>query len=169
MDRRGEIKKSANKLEKQLADYLGGWRIPASGSIDCMKGDIDWGNYLIDSKNTEKSTIPLLAKDLGKIFKEGREADKTGHLILSFLEEDYHWAVVPKVDCDFESYEQTVLANKSKSISKSLLATLERKSFKAGKIPSIKVHFKNMLLGVPRVWLILPLKNYKNIFGVDNE
>lgn len=160
-EERSAQKLRANKLETWLAEELGGRRVKQSGALDCWKGDVELDEYLIDSKNTIKSSIPLKALDLAKIHREAREANRTGHLILTFYEDDYHWAVVPARDCDFESREKPSLADKSKSISVFELRSLEKQCKKKGTKPSIKIFFKSIKLGVPREWLIIPLEFYK--------
>lgn len=160
----GKIKKDANKLEKELASFLGGQRVPASGAIKSMKGDIRTDQFLLDSKNTEKNTIILSSADLVKIYKEAGEAGKTGHLVLTFLEHSEHWAVVPYKDVDFDSTEVTLLAKGSKGISRSVLSSATKKAIKAKKEPSIKITFEKMQLGVPRTWLIIPIEKYKQEF-----
>ena len=155
----------ANELEQWLADYLEGYRVPASGALSSQKGDVIWSEYLVDSKNTEKSTIPLKTLDLIKISREGREAGKTGHLILTFLEKDEHWAVVPEIDCNFESLEETLTVEaKSVRISSTFLTAITRKAKKKNVIPSVYLEFSQMKLGTPRRWLIIPLSNYKELF-----
>lgn len=168
-ERRGEIKKAANKLEKWLANYLDGRRVVGSGNLDSWKGDVEWSEYLVDSKNTEKNSITLSMGDLTKIFKEGRQAARTGHLILTFVEKDSHWGVVPYVDCEFESYEQPVWAKASKKITISQLIGMTRKADKQDKIPSLLVTFERPRIGIPNKWLILPLEIYRKKFGEVNE
>lgn len=166
-EQRSEQKKRANKLEYWLAEYLGGRRVPASGALDSWKGDVELDEILIDSKHTVKSSITLKAMDLCKIHREAREADRDGHIILTFYNEDTHWAVVPKRDCDFESREKLSLAGKSKLITIHELTSLEKQCFKKSTNPSIRIHFDSIKLGVPREWLIIPIKFYKE--NVLNE
>ena len=160
-EERSEQKKRANKLETWLAKELGGRRVKQSGALDCWKGDVELEEYLLDSKNTVKSSIPLKAVDLAKIHREAREANRTGHLILTFYENDEHWVVVPKRDCEFQSREKPALADKSKSISLFELTSLKKQCAKKGTNPSISIFFKSIKLGVPREWLIIPLEFYK--------
>lgn len=161
--RRGQIKKTADMLEKRLAKDLEGMRVPGSGNMQSFKGDVQTDVYLIDSKNTEKSSISLKASDLVKINMEARESDRRGHIILTFLP-DTHYAVVPKRDCFFESLEETLVVKQSKTLSKSHLSSLTKRAAKKGIIPSIFVHFEKIALGCPRDWLIIPYNVYKEQF-----
>jgi len=163
MSTSGERKKTANSLEKDLARELGGRRVPASGAIAHLPGDIYTDEFLIDSKNTEKNTIPLKVVDLAKIHREARDGDKLGHLILTFIEHDIHWAVVPEKYTKIEGYVFELLAKKQKGISRSYLASCKNKARKKGKYPVIRVFFETVPLGVPRTWLIIPLEQYKEL------
>lgn len=171
---RGEIKKTADRLEKWLAKYLEGYRIPGSGSIESFKGDVQWGEYLVDSKNTVKASQSLLGTDLTKITSEGRGAGRTGHLILSYLTNGItgdHWAVVPYDAFEEmpETTEEEVLAQGSKQIGVSYLKSVKKRAFRKGKVPSIKIHFSKIALGTPREWLIIPLEFYRDHFGDNFE
>lgn len=160
----GERKKRANKLEKDLARMLDISRVPASGAIGHLKGDLVCKDYLIDSKNTEKNTISLTLVDLIKIYREGSQVNRRGHLILTFWEHDSHWAVVPERDLDGEFFVANIVANKSKSISHSYLLTNSKKASKKGLDLKVLVHFKTVPLGIPNKWSIISLKNYKETF-----
>ena len=164
MSRRGQIKKTADKLEKKLAKELGGKRVSRSGAGSGWKGDVETLNFLFDSKNTEKSTIQIKAADLIKIRQEAKEANRQGVLILTFLP-DKHYFVIPQFDCDFESLEQIMLAKSQKTISKSNLSSMEKRSFKKGVIPSFLVEFEKMPLGTPRKYLIINEETFIEYFG----
>jgi nitrogen regulatory protein PII len=166
--RRGDIKKTANALEKALAKELGCGRVPGSGSIMGYKGDIQSDNYLIDSKNTEKSVIVLKKQDLIKITEEGREAARVGHLILTFLP-DQHYAVVPKSHCLFDSTEEPIVLKSTKSISKTHLSSLSKRAFKSKTIPSLSITFHKPALGTYRDWLLIPFDVYKEHFFNSEE
>jgi hypothetical protein len=168
MSRRGEIKKTANSLEKKLAKELGMQRVPGSGMLAGWKGDIQSEEYLLDSKNTEKKVISLKSSDLSKITSEARDANRIGHLILTFLPDD-HYAVVPAIDCDFESAEVEMSANKSKEISLSALRTIFKKCEKKKLVPSIKITFETICYGTPKDWLIIPINIYSKEFCGEQE
>lgn len=163
-EKRSQIKKTANMLERTLARELNCRRIPMSGAIPSWKGDLESDRYLIDSKNTEKPMVLILASDLAKINTEAREAGKeAGHLILTFLP-DYHFAVVPTIDCDFDSTQEYTVAGKSHRISKSILKSMVRRGKNKNAIPSFRIVFEKMRLGCPKDWLVIPLEIYKEHF-----
>lgn len=168
MPDRGEIKKTANKLEKEIAKDLGARRVPGSGMLTGWKGDIESEDYLLDSKNTEKKIIQLKAEDLSKITKEARNAGRIGHLVLTFLP-DKHYAVVPYMDCDFDSFCDHLTVQRTKSVSLSMLTSMEKRATKAEKIPSILVFFDKISFGTPKEWLIIPFQVYKEQFFPEEE
>jgi hypothetical protein len=160
-DRRGEIKKTANALEKKLAKDLGIRRISGSGSIVSWKGDLESPSYLIDSKNTETPIITIQSADLAKITREAREAGKImGHLILTFLPY-YNWALVPYINIEFESTEEYIECKGSKKISKSQLMSAEKRALKKNKPPSILFFFEKLKFGTPNKWLLIPMSIYE--------
>lgn len=173
-EQRSQQKKTANKLEKWLAKYLDGRRIINSGAIEVMKGDVQWSEYLVDSKNTSKLTQTLVGTDLTKITSEGRGDNKTGHLILSYLTDGIsgdHWAVVPYDTYSEmpETTEEEMQARSSKQIGVSLLKSIKKRAQRKGMVPSIKIHFERIALGTPREWLIIPLDFYRDYFGDVDE
>ena len=169
MDRRGEIKKTANKLEKTLAKEVGGRRVPGSGMLSGWKGDVETKDYLIDSKNTEKSTIALKSQDLAKITAEARDAGgKRGHLILTFLP-NTHYAVVPRIDCDFEISGEVIECKKSKTLSKSQLSSTVKRKTKEGVAPCLVFYFEKIMFGTPKEWCLMPMEMYLEEFIGDSE
>jgi hypothetical protein len=70
------MKARVNKHEKDIADDLGGYRQPASGALEGMKGDVKLENFLIDSKETETNSLILSSKELTKITREARECGR---------------------------------------------------------------------------------------------
>lgn len=159
---KSEQKKRANKLEKDLAKTLGGRRVPMSGGMQSWKGDVENAKYLYDSKHTLKPIISLLAKDLTKITREAREADKdAGHLILTFFEDNAHYAVVPYIDVDFESTEEPFIAKGSIKIGITHLRGVAKRGLRKGKTPSVLVEFEKIAFGTQRRWLIITLDTYK--------
>lgn len=67
-----------NRKEKEIANVLGGFRQPASGALDHRKGDVSISSpslfqgqsFLLDSKQSEGSSILLSGKDITKICRE---------------------------------------------------------------------------------------------------
>jgi len=76
------VKAKANATEKKLAKDVGGYRQPASGALDGMKGDVVMDEYLLDSKETGAKSIIVSSKDLNKVSKEAREMGRTPALVL---------------------------------------------------------------------------------------
>jgi len=167
---KSEQKKTANSLEYWLAEYLNARRVPASGALSSWKGDIESKKYLIDSKNTIKTVISVLGSDLSKITREGREANRTGHLVISFLEDGIkgvHYAVVPYNSEELDDYDvkpEKMIAEGSKKITKLFMTGLCKRAKKLDKIPTLLIEFNKITFGTPRKWLILPIENYKEIF-----
>lgn len=80
------VKAKANKTEKVLAKKLGGFRQPASGAIEGMKGDVVTKSYLYDSKETKHMSISLSYDMLQKLILEAYDADKDPVLVLTYNE-----------------------------------------------------------------------------------
>jgi hypothetical protein len=66
-----------------LAKKLNGRRVPASGAIDGMKGDVETDDFLLDSKHSGKGSIVVSGTQLSKANKEARKQGKKPALILS--------------------------------------------------------------------------------------
>ena len=93
------MKARVNKHEKDLADDLGGYRQPASGALEGMKGDIRLDTFLLDSKETETGTLILSVKEFTKITREARECGREPGLIATLhklpVTVSKEWAVIP--------------------------------------------------------------------------
>lgn len=76
------VKSQSLRSEKRLAKRLGGFRTPASGAI--IKGDIRTAAYLIEQKDTSKSSFHLTTQILMKLCKEAYSAGKKPMLIVQF-------------------------------------------------------------------------------------
>ena len=171
---KSQQKKTANKLEKWLADQLGGRRVPASGALQSWKGDVELPEILIDSKYTLKTLINLLGNDLSKVTYEARQANRDGHLILSFLRHGIigeHWAVVPyyKDEILFENSPEIVPAKSNKKIGLSFLKGVSLRASKKNVEPSVLVEFSDLAFGTPRSWIIFPFDLYKTHYGANND
>lgn len=85
--------------EKKMAADLGGVRVPNSGAIDGLKGDVQAGDFLIDSKETGSRSLVVSGKMLSKISREARESGKQPALVLTMgqvpLGVSKQWALVP--------------------------------------------------------------------------
>jgi hypothetical protein len=93
------MKARVNQHEKDLAVELGGFRQPASGAFEGMKGDIKLDTFLLDSKETETGTLILSVKELTKITREARECGREPGLIVTIhrlpVTVSKEWAVIP--------------------------------------------------------------------------
>ncbi len=93
------VKAKANETERRLAQDLGGHRVPASGAVDGMKGDVTTKDFLIDSKETGSKSIIISATQLNKISKEAREVGKNPALQIQLgqvqLGTSRQWVMIP--------------------------------------------------------------------------
>lgn len=93
------MKARVNQHEKDLADRLGGFRQPASGALEGMKGDIKLDTFLLDSKETDTNSLILSTKELTKITREARECGREPALIVTIhrlpVTVSKEWAVIP--------------------------------------------------------------------------
>jgi hypothetical protein len=92
-------KKIENDREKDLAEKLGGFRKPASGAFQGMKGDIALDDLLMDSKSTVGELMSIGRKDVMKITKEAEGDGKDPALILTWINMpttvEREWVAVP--------------------------------------------------------------------------
>lgn len=88
-----------NDRERYLADKLGGFRRPASGAFEGMKGDISLDSLLMDSKSTVGELLPIGRKDIMKITKEAEGDGKDPALVLTWVNMastvEREWVAVP--------------------------------------------------------------------------
>tara|TARA_R110000824_G_scaffold38623_4_gene117886 strand:- start:717 stop:1124 length:408 start_codon:yes stop_codon:yes gene_type:complete len=93
------MKARVNQHEKELAEDLGGFRQPASGALEGMKGDIKLDTFLLDSKETDTNSLILSTKELTKITREARECGREPGLIVTIhrlpVTVSKEWAVIP--------------------------------------------------------------------------
>lgn len=93
------VKQRANETEKRLAQDLGGHRVPNSGSIDGLKGDVSTDDFLLDSKETGSRQLIVTGQMISKITNEAREAGKEPGLVLTIgqvpLGVPRQWVCVP--------------------------------------------------------------------------
>lgn len=83
-------KTKANKQEKRLANEIGARLTPNSGATPFRKGDMSLGDYLIESKATDKTYIKLDQTWLDKIEKEAIKERKTPLLIAEIRGKRYY-------------------------------------------------------------------------------
>lgn len=75
---------AGRKAEKNLSKRVGGRVTIASGALDFQKGDIRAGDFLIESKSTEKESFSLPLNYLCKIKAEALTANKYPALAINF-------------------------------------------------------------------------------------
>lgn len=89
------------KAERKATNRLKVRGTIASGAFD-DKGDIDYGDLLIDSKATIHESISLKREMLRKITKEGEGKSKVGVILLQFVNSEGDvkpngsWCVMPE-------------------------------------------------------------------------
>lgn len=92
-------KASYNRKEKYLADKLGGHRQPLSGALDHAKGDISLDKILLDSKQSNGTTITVAGRDLTKITREATQVGKEPGMVLTIEQipdtTPKEWVMVP--------------------------------------------------------------------------
>jgi len=85
--------------EKRVAKRAGGKRVPASGSIPGIKGDVEARIHLLECKTTGKKSLRIEQKWLAKISREAQMKHKDVGLVMSFpqmpsdVEQD--WVMIP--------------------------------------------------------------------------
>jgi len=87
--------------EKRVAKRSGGSRVPASGALPGIKGDVEARIHLLECKTTGKKSLRIEQKWLAKIAREARMKGKDAGLVMSFpqmpsdVEQD--WVMIPLV------------------------------------------------------------------------
>ena len=79
-------KKKSQEQEKNLAKQ--GFVIPASGALWSFKGDVQFKDFLIEAKRTDKKGMRLEEEVLKKIFNEAIDVGKTAGMEIEF--KDYY-------------------------------------------------------------------------------
>lgn len=92
----------SKRQEQRVATRTGGRRVPGSGCVPGMKGDVDSRFRLLECKTTAKKSIRIEQQWLTKITREAGMKMKTPGLVFSFpdmpsdVEQD--WVIVPMRD-----------------------------------------------------------------------
>lgn len=85
--------------EKRVAKRSGGKRVPASGALPGIKGDVDSRIHLLECKTTGKKSLRVEQKWLAKISREARMKHKDAGLVVSFPEMpsdvEQDWVMIP--------------------------------------------------------------------------
>lgn len=95
---RNQIKKNSIKQEKKLAKDLGARRTPQSGSKDTSPADMIKGNYVIESKATNKDSIVLHKEWLDQLKQSPINFGKIPTLVLDFTKSNNRYVVLDIVD-----------------------------------------------------------------------
>lgn len=82
------------KQEAQIAKETGGRTRPRSGGITGYEGDVEEGDYLIESKTTDKASLSITATMLRKISKEALSQAKIP--LMRIMIQGDEWYIVPK-------------------------------------------------------------------------
>lgn len=93
------MKSRVNRHEKEIADKLGGFRQPASGALEGMKGDVKLDDFLLDSKETDSNSLILSSKELTKITREASECGREPAIVATIhklpVTVSKEWVLVP--------------------------------------------------------------------------
>jgi hypothetical protein len=95
---RNQIKKNSIKQEKRLAKDLGAKRQPQSGAKDTSPADMIKGNYIIESKATNKDSIVLHKEWLDQLKQSPINYGKVPTLIIDFIKTNDRYVVLDIVD-----------------------------------------------------------------------
>jgi len=79
-------KQKSQQQEKNLAKN--GFVIPASGALWSFKGDVQFTDFLVEAKRTDKKGMRLTEEVLAKIFNEAIDVGKTPGMEIEF--KDYY-------------------------------------------------------------------------------
>jgi len=88
--------------EVKVAKRLGGRLTVGSGALDGDKGDIEVGDFLIESKTAMTSSIGIQKQWLLKIYQEALEKNKQPALAINFVDENGNserrerWIAIPE-------------------------------------------------------------------------
>jgi hypothetical protein len=95
---RNQIKKNSIKQEKRLAKDLGAKRTPMSGAKDTSPADMLLGNYVIESKATNKDSIVLHKEWLDQLKQSPINFGKIPTLVLDFTNTSDRYIVLDEAD-----------------------------------------------------------------------
>jgi hypothetical protein len=95
---RNQIKRNSIKQEKKLAKDLGAKRQPQSGAKDAAPADMIKGNYIIESKATNKDSIVLHKEWLDQLKQSPINYGKVPTLIIDFTKTNDRYVVLDMVD-----------------------------------------------------------------------
>ena len=95
---RSQIKKKSIKQEKKLAKDLGAQRTLQSGAQATSPADMIKGNYVIESKATNKNSIVLHKEWLDQLKQSPINFGKIPTLVLDFTKTDNRYVVLDIAD-----------------------------------------------------------------------
>ena len=90
------MSKKSNKIKGQLAENRAQKTIN-SGSLWFDKGDLKVGDYLIDSKTTDKKSFNITVKMLEKIYQEAFDRNKFPVLYITIEQPEYRFVLQMEV------------------------------------------------------------------------
>lgn len=97
-----KIQKAVREQEDRVARAMGGRRMPASGSLPFLKGDVDNGIFKSECKLTVRKQLSLKAAWFEKITREARLADRRPALTFQLLDPppgvSRDWVCIPVDD-----------------------------------------------------------------------
>jgi hypothetical protein len=95
---RNQIKKNSIKQEKRLAKDLGAKRQPQSGAKDTSPADMIKGNYVIESKATNKDSIVLHKEWLDQLKQSPINYGKIPVVVLDFTKDQDRYIIMDETD-----------------------------------------------------------------------
>jgi hypothetical protein len=95
---RNQIKKDSIKQEKKLAKDLGAKRQPQSGAKDTAPADMIKGNYVIESKATNKNSMVLHKEWLDQLKQSPINFGKVATLVIDFTKTNDRYVILDIVD-----------------------------------------------------------------------
>jgi hypothetical protein len=94
--------KHGREAEKRLAKRIGGTLTPGSGALAGAKADVKKGEFLIESKATNKESMTLKREWLLKVYQEALETTKNPAVAISFTNDQGQsmrrdrWIMIPE-------------------------------------------------------------------------
>lgn len=94
-----KLRKKSQKQEKKVAKELNGRVTPASGALDCAKGDVRSDYFLIECKTTSKDFYSLSLDTWDKISKEAlRDGMRVPVMCIDLEDGERRYAVINESD-----------------------------------------------------------------------
>lgn len=97
---KNRIKKKSLKQEKKLAEDIGAKLVPQSGAQDTSPNDMIKGNFIIESKATDKDRITLMQEWLKALKLSPMNMGKIPALIIEFKDSE-RYVIIDEKDFKF--------------------------------------------------------------------